>query len=103
MFEKEKQEVIDVGIKLDRYGLIALSGGNISLRLENGEILMTPSGMVYEDLYPEDIILMDLDGKIIEGKRRPSVDNVAIRHILKKERISMLLSILINPTLLLSD
>ncbi|AYW49705.1 class II aldolase/adducin family protein [Tetragenococcus halophilus] len=86
MFEKEKQEVIDAGTKLDRYGLIALSGGNISLRLPDEEILMTPSGMVYEDLSVDDIIVTNLDGKVIEGKRRPSVDNVAIRHIFKERK-----------------
>lgn len=85
MFKDKKIELIEAGKSLDRYGLIALSGGNITYRAETGEILMTPSGMVYEDLTPEDIVVMNLDGEIIEGSRRPSVDNEAIRYILKEK------------------
>lgn len=83
MFEKEKQKIIDTGIKIDRYGLIALSGGNVSWRMSTGEILVTPSGMVYEELVEEDILVIDIEGNIIEGKRRPSVDTVALLYIYK--------------------
>lgn len=83
MYEHEKRELIEAGKKLDRYQLIALSGGNLSYRTENNEVLMTPSGMIYEELVEDDIVVMDLDGKVIEGNRRPSVDNEAIRYIFK--------------------
>ena len=81
MYDKEKEEVIKAGIKLDRYGLIALSGGNVSLKVDDNKVLVTPSGMVYEDLEACDIILMDLDGKVIEGKRKASVDTKALLYI----------------------
>ncbi|MDQ0205063.1 class II aldolase/adducin family protein [Pectinatus haikarae] len=81
MFEEEKQQIIDTGIKIDRYGLIALSGGNVSWRMPSGEILVTPSGMVYEELTADDILMMDIDGKILEGTRRPSVDTIALLYI----------------------
>lgn len=81
MYEKEKEEVIKVGIKLDRYGLIALSGGNISYKIDEDKVLVTPSGMIYEDLVVEDIILMDLSGKVIEGSRKASVDTKALLYI----------------------
>jgi L-ribulose-5-phosphate 4-epimerase len=81
MFKKKKKEIIQTGMKLDRYGLIALSGGNVSLRIENNIILMTPSGMIYEDLNVSDIVVMNLEGELLEGDRRPSVDNDAIRYI----------------------
>lgn len=84
MFEKEKEDVIRAGMKLDRYGLIALSGGNVSVRMPGGEILMTPSGMIYEDMVPEDVLVMDLDGKILEGERKPSVDSEALLYIFQK-------------------
>ena len=84
MFEKEKQSVIEAGIKLDRYGLIALSGGNVTLRMPSGEILVTPSGMIYEDMTPEDVLVMDIEGRILEGERKPSVDSKALLYILKK-------------------
>ena len=63
MFEKEKLEIIKGGMKLDRYGLIALAGGNLSLRMPTGEILVTPSGMIYEDMVADDVIVMDQIGR----------------------------------------
>ena len=83
MFEKEKQEMIKAGMKLDRYGLISLAGGNVSLRMPSGEILITASGMIYEDMVPDDIVVMDIDKHIIEGKRKPSSDTDGILYIFK--------------------
>ncbi|MDR1894276.1 MAG: class II aldolase/adducin family protein [Spirochaetales bacterium] len=83
-FEKEREEVRRAGMKLDRYGLIALSGGNVSLRLSSGEILVTPSGLIYEDMVPEDVLVMTLEGKILEGERSPSVDTGALLYIFEK-------------------
>ncbi len=83
MFEKEKAECIKAGLRMDKYGLVALSGGNISWRMESGEILVTPSGMIYEDMVPEDMLVMDIDGNIIEGTRKPSVDTKALLYIYK--------------------
>ena len=81
MYDKEKKEVINAGIKLDRYGLIALSGGNVSLKVDEDRVLVTPSGMIYEELEIDDIILMDLTGKVIEGTRKASVDTKALLYI----------------------
>lgn len=81
MYDKEKKEVINAGIKLDRYGLIALSGGNVSLKVDKDRVLVTPSGMIYEELETDDIILMDLSGKVIEGDRKASVDTKALLYI----------------------
>ncbi|MDO4311740.1 MAG: class II aldolase/adducin family protein [Eubacteriales bacterium] len=83
MYEQEKIAIIEAGKKLDRYGLITLSGGNVTLRMPTGEILVTPSGMIYEDMVPEDVLVMDINGNIIEGERKPSVDTVALLYILK--------------------
>jgi L-ribulose-5-phosphate 4-epimerase len=80
VYETERQHIIDVGIALDRYRLISLSGGNVSMRI-GGHILVTPSGMSYETLVPQDVVVMDPEGKVIEGERRPSVDTVALLHI----------------------
>ena len=81
MYDKEKKEVINAGVKLDRYGLIALSGGNVSLKVDKNRVLVTPSGMIYEELEIDDIILMDLSGKVIEGTRKASVDTKALLYI----------------------
>ncbi len=80
MFEREKQEIINVGMTLDRYRLISLSGGNVSMRIGQ-RIIVTPSGMSYETLVPQDVVVLDLAGKVIEGERRPSVDTVALLYI----------------------
>ena len=84
MFEETKRQIIKAGMSLDRYGLIALSGGNVSVRMPSGEILVTPSGMIYEDLVEDDILVMDLQGKIIEGTRKPSSDTEAILYIFRE-------------------
>lgn len=81
MFEAQKLEIIKGGMKLDRYGLISLAGGNLSLRMPTGEILVTPSGMIYEDMVADDVIVMDLQGNRIEGERKSSSDTAAILYI----------------------
>ena len=83
MFEAQKQEIIKAGMKLDRYDLIALTGGNLSWRMESGEILVTPSGMIYEDMITDDVLVVDMNGKVLEGERRPSVDTEALLYIFK--------------------
>ena len=83
MYENEKKEIIKTALQLKEYRLIALSGGNVSFRTRKGHVLATPSGMVYETMVPEDIAVLDLDGNIIEGFRKVSVDIEAILYILK--------------------
>lgn len=80
MYDNTKNAIIHGGKQLDRYGLIALSGGNLSVRV--GEhIVITPSGMIYEEMVASDMLVMDLAGHIIEGDRRPSVDTMALLYI----------------------
>ena len=81
LFEQERKQVIRAGTQLDRYGLIALSGGNVSARMPSGEILVTPSGMIYEDMVAEDILVIDINGNVIEGTRKASVDTGALLYI----------------------
>lgn len=83
MFEREKQEILDTALKLDKYGLIALSGGNVSSRVNDGLVLVTPSGMLYDDMVYDDILVVDMDGHIVEGKRKASVDTEALLYIYK--------------------
>jgi len=83
MYEKEKQEIIEAALHLKEYRLIALSGGNVSVRTPEGNIIVTPSGMLYETMVIDDIVVLDKDGKVIEGKRKVSVDTEAILYILK--------------------
>ena len=48
------------------------------MRMPTGEILVTPSGMIYEDMEPDDVLVMDIDGNIIEGTNKPSSDTPGI-------------------------
>ncbi len=83
MYESERQQVIEAGILLDRYRLISLSGGNVSVRI-GGHVLVTPSGMAYDGLAPSDVVILDLEGTVVEGERRPSVDTVALLHVYRR-------------------
>lgn len=83
MYKIEKRTVIDTALAIKEYGLIALAGGNVSMRLPSGEILVTPSGTYYETMTEDDVLCMDLDGNIIEGTLKPSVDTVALLYIYK--------------------
>ncbi len=82
MYEALKRQIIETGRLMDRYQLIALSGGNVSVRIED-KILVTPSGMMYDHLIEDDIIVLDAQGKVIEGNRKVSVDTEALLYIFK--------------------
>lgn len=68
-----RKEIIETGILLLEKGLVQGTGGNISCRTQKG-LLITPSGMDYTVLVPEDIVRMDLSGNVLEGTRKPSVE-----------------------------
>lgn len=72
-FEKEKKLIIKYSIEMLKKNLTKGSGGNISIFLrEENLILITPSGVDYYQMQPEDIVTLDLNGKIVEGNRKPS-------------------------------
>ncbi|KKM11115.1 aldolase [Clostridiales bacterium PH28_bin88] len=72
---KEREKVISIALKCRKTGLVTLTFGNFSLRdRETGYVCITPSGMDYEELTPEDIVVVDVEGRIVEGKRKPSVE-----------------------------
>ena len=81
MYEKQKRMVIDTALEIKRSGLISLSGGNVSMRMPEGDILITPSGLSYEGMKPRDIVVVDSGGRRVEGRLRESVDTVALLYI----------------------
>ena len=83
MFEREKQELIDTARKMESYNLVKMSGGNVSLRVDKNIVIVTPSAMSYDTMTIDDIVAVDLDGNVVEGKRRPTSDLKAILYILK--------------------
>lgn len=84
MYEKEKQALIDCARTMERYGLVVLSGGNVSMRMPDGNFLVTPSAMSYDTMVPEDIVLINENGETVEGFRRPTSDKLAVLYLFKK-------------------
>jgi L-ribulose-5-phosphate 4-epimerase len=75
MLEQLKQEVFQANIELVRNGLVTLTWGNVSgIDRASGLMVIKPSGVSYELLKPANMVVVNLDGKIVEGKLRPSSD-----------------------------
>lgn len=73
--EKMRREVWAMNLELPKQGLVTWTSGNVSGRdPDTGFIVIKPSGVRYEDLSPENMVVVDLEGKIVEGNFRPSVD-----------------------------
>lgn len=71
-----REAIIAAGQRLLRSGLTVETWGNISLReAGSGRIYITPSGMAYDTLRPEDVVVLDEAGNILEGTRRPSIES----------------------------
>ena len=70
-----REEVLEANLELVRRGLVVFTFGNASgLDRANGKVVIKPSGVPYEQLTPESLVVTDLDGKILEGSLRPSSD-----------------------------
>lgn len=75
MLEQLKQQVYEANMLLPKYGLITFTWGNVSgIDRTSGYIVIKPSGVEYEDMKPEDMVVVDLDGNRIEGSLNPSSD-----------------------------
>lgn len=75
MLEALKQQVYEANMELPKRGLVTYTWGNVSgFDKETGYFAIKPSGVDYDDLKPEDMVIMDLDGNKIEGKYNPSSD-----------------------------
>jgi len=75
MLKKLRQQVCEANKLLPKYGLVRFTWGNVSgLDRERGLMVIKPSGVEYKNLTPENMIIVDLDGNVVEGKGRPSSD-----------------------------
>lgn len=75
MHEKLKQQVCEANLDLQRYGLVVFTWGNVSgIDRGAGIVAIKPSGVSYDELVPEQIVLLDLQGRVVEGELRPSSD-----------------------------
>lgn len=75
MLEQLKKEVYEANMELPKRGLVTYTWGNVSgIDREQGLFVIKPSGVDYEKLSPEDMVVVDLKGNVVEGKYRPSSD-----------------------------
>jgi L-ribulose-5-phosphate 4-epimerase len=77
-----RREVCDLHAELVRYQLVVWTAGNVSARVPGEDLLVIkPSGVSYDELTPENMIVCDLDGKVVEGDLSPSSDTAAHAYV----------------------
>ena len=82
MLESLREQLYQLHLELPKNNLVAWTGGNVSVRdIETGYVVIKPSGIRYEQLRPEQMIIVDLDGQIIEGDLKPSSDTASHLYI----------------------
>ena len=75
MLEELKKQVSEANLLLPKYGLVTFTWGNVSgIDREKGLFVIKPSGVEYEGMCPEDMVVVDLCGKVVEGRWKPSSD-----------------------------
>ncbi|MDG5789807.1 L-ribulose-5-phosphate 4-epimerase [Evansella sp. AB-P1] len=75
MLDQLKNEVLEANLQLPKHGLVTFTWGNVSgIDHEQGLIVIKPSGVPYEDLEIDHLVVVDLQGRVVEGTLRPSSD-----------------------------
>lgn len=75
MLEELKQQVCEVNLLLPKYDLVTFTWGNVSaIDRSSGLVVIKPSGVPYDGMSAEDMVVVDMDGKVVEGKWKPSSD-----------------------------
>ena len=75
MLEELKDKVCEANLELVKHGLVIFTWGNVSaIDRETGLVVIKPSGVSYEHMKPSDMVVVDLEGKVVEGMLRPSSD-----------------------------
>jgi L-ribulose-5-phosphate 4-epimerase len=75
LLESLRNEVWKYNLLLPKYGLVVMTSGNISGRdSETGLVVIKPSGYSYEEMTPADMVVVDMEGRVVEGHLNPSVD-----------------------------
>jgi L-ribulose-5-phosphate 4-epimerase len=85
MYEKLRKECLEANLLLPKYGLITFTWGNVSI-IDRvlGVVVIKPSGVSYEDMKAEDIVVLDLDGNVLDGTLRPSSDTATHLRLYKE-------------------
>ena len=75
MLEQLKKEVLEANLELPKYGLVTFTWGNVSgYDPESGLVVIKPSGVSYDGMTVDDMVVVDLEGKVVEGTKKPSSD-----------------------------
>jgi len=72
LYEEVRKALLKCVSSLYRKGLVQLNSGNVSSRVSDEHIVITPTGISYDDMSEEDLVIIDLNGRTVEGKRKPS-------------------------------
>jgi len=80
LYEEMRKQLHEAHLTLEKYGLVAYTSGNVSVKV-NEHVIIKPSGVPYSLLRPEDYVVVDLDGNIIEGNKKPSIDTATHLHL----------------------
>lgn len=84
MLEELKKRVYEANMLLPKYGLVTFTWGNVSERdKETGYFVIKPSGVDYETMKAEDMVVVDMEGNVVEGKWKPSSDTLTHLEIYK--------------------
>jgi len=84
MLEKLKEELVQLHLELPKNNLVVWTGGNVSARdAETGLVVIKASGIRYEEMLPKHMVVVDLEGRIIEGNFKPSSDTASHLYIYK--------------------
>jgi L-fuculose-phosphate aldolase len=73
MYEKEKKELLDICLEMVKNDLVIGSSGNASVRVGD-HVVITPSTVHYSKMTADDMVVIDLEGEIVEGDRNPSIE-----------------------------
>lgn len=85
MLEKLKEDVFKANLQLVQYGLVVLTWGNVSaIDKETGLVVIKPSGVPYNDMKADDMVVVDLNGNVVEGNLNPSSDTPTHIELYKK-------------------
>ncbi|HPF88223.1 MAG TPA: L-ribulose-5-phosphate 4-epimerase [Candidatus Limiplasma sp.] len=75
MLKHMKEKVCNANLALVKHGLVLFTWGNVSaIDREKGLVVIKPSGLAYDGMTPEDMVVVDLDGNVVDGKWKPSSD-----------------------------
>ena len=84
MLETLKEELVQLHLELPKYNLVVWTGGNVSARdAETGFVAIKASGIRYEEMLPQHMVVVDLNGKVVEGDYKPSSDVYSHLYIYK--------------------